>query len=812
MSNSKKVFKVGVMCGGPSLERGISLNSARSVMDHLQGDEIEIVPFYVDHDLNFFQISKSQLYSNTPSDFDFKIHLSSSFDDEAALVKELQKLDLVFPLIHGEFGEDGQLQTLLEKHNIPYVGPSATTCKKMFNKYNASQSLKQLGKKTLLSTLLKKENKNTDKVISDFFLNNAISKVVLKPVEGGSSIGVFTAHSPVEAQAKLKKIFQMDIGNEVIIEEFCQGKEFTIIVLQNPDNQAVALLPSEIQISYEDGHIFDYRSKYLPNSDTRLPCPANFSDEIIKKIQHESEEIFTHFEINDFTRMDGWVTQSGDVYFTDFNPISGMEQNSFMFKQAAHVGFNHTQVLNYIMQNACKRYGIEAPKRVEKQVANRKNVHVVFGGEGAESQVSLMSGTNVWLKLMHSDTFNCTPFFLDKDHNFWHLPYAYALNHTVEEILDNCNSYKEKSPLTKKFAQEVLSRIQSHDIKLTDEELNPKKYSLEQFLEHTKNEGAFVFIGLHGGFGENGDFQAILQAHDIAHNGSLSEASKLCMDKYLTGQVIKDAQIEGVSTCERKLFAVSDFDKFRKSDYERMWKNLQKEFASERLIAKPRNDGCSAGIVCLQCPNDLKAYAECLRDGNPSVPVGTFFEQTSIIEMPKEDVSEFMLERFIETDSISVKRTKLLHTDLTGWLELTVGVIEKAGEYHVMNPSITVAENKILSLEEKFQGGTGVNITPPPESLISATQLAYFKERVQKVAQALGISNYARIDIFFNIKTDELIVIEANSLPGLTPSTVIYHQALAEKPMMYPKNFLEVIISNSLHRAQNNKVALEAIG
>ena len=114
-----------------------------------------------------------------------------------------------------------------------------------------------------------------------------------------------------------------------------------------------------------------------------------------------------------------------------------------------------------------------------------------------------------------------------------------------------------------------------------------------------------------------------------------------------------------------------------------------------------------------------------------------------------------------------------------------------------LSPSITIAEDTILSVEEKFQGGTGVNITPPPKEIISEKNLQKVKSLVEKVAEKVGIKGYGRIDIFVHLKTGNIIVIEINTLPGLTPSTVIYHQALAENPKIFPKEFLEKIIKNA---------------
>jgi D-alanine-D-alanine ligase-like ATP-grasp enzyme len=141
-----------------------------------------------------------------------------------------------------------------------------------------------------------------------------------------------------------------------------------------------------------------------------------------------------------------------------------------------------------------------------------------------------------------------------------------------------------------------------------------------------------------------------------------------------------------------------------------------------------------------------------------------------------------------------------VHKKSTGWIELTVGLLERNGHYHALSPSITVAQGAVLSLEEKFQGGTGVNLTPPPLHIITAKQLDLIKTKIEQAAKTLGIQGYARIDIFFNTSTDQTMLIEANSLPGLTPSTVIYHQALAEDPPLTPQVFLSKLVEYGLER------------
>jgi D-alanine-D-alanine ligase-like ATP-grasp enzyme len=124
-------------------------------------------------------------------------------------------------------------------------------------------------------------------------------------------------------------------------------------------------------------------------------------------------------------------------------------------------------------------------------------------------------------------------------------------------------------------------------------------------------------------------------------------------------------------------------------------------------------------------------------------------------------------------------------------------VLEDGNTMRAFNPSITVAEGEVLSVEEKFQGGTGVNITPPPPSIMRRAALMKVRKNIARLAELVGIQGYSRIDAFVNALSGDLMIIEINTLPGLTPSTVFYQQALAEKPPLFPRTLLEHIVRHS---------------
>ena len=787
-------MKIALLCGGPSLERGISLNSARSVLDHLGGDGVEIVPIYFDHKKRAYRLSPGQMYSNTPSDFDFKLHETAKFLSKTGLKELLKSVDLAFPAIHGAFGEDGQVQKLLERYGVPYVGSTAEACRRFFDKYDANVFIQEKGFFALPSEVLKINGSEVEnkKKIEHFFKVHELKRAVVKPATGGSSIGVFSVRSAAEAFEKMKLLFGKRMDTRVVLEPFCEGTEFTVIVLQNRFGMPVAVLPTEVETDYTQNQIFDYRKKYLPTRQVHYHCPPRFSNEMIERIQVQAEQLFTILGVRDFARFDGWLLKDGRIWFSDFNPVSGMEQNSFLFQQAARIGFSHRDILRYVVKNACRRHGLNFPEPMHREDSHRKPVSVLFGGQTSERQVSLMSGTNAWLKLRRSHRYHPKPYFLDLHGEVWAVPYALTLNHTVEEVLENCEQAEEGEKRLHFLEEKVRLRLALQEGDATEPFFLPKKMSLKKFVE----DAPFVLIGLHGGMGEDGTLQRMLTEAGVKFNGSGEAGSKLCMDKALTGERLLGMEAAGIFTAPKRSCNVSSFKGWAKKEYGAFFAELQKELKSRTLIVKPQSEGCSSGIVRLWEAQDLQNYLGFVTSGTLSIPADSFTGQTGIVEMPAEPMKELLFEQFVETDAVRVKGNRLKWKRKKGWVEVTVGVLEVDGKLHALSPSLTVAEGEVLSVEEKFQGGTGVNMTPPPEKFVSKAVLKKVKHSVEKVAERLGISGYARIDTFMQIDTGDIIVLEANTTPALTPSTVLFHQGLAELKPIQPLELLEKIVEN----------------
>lgn len=790
------MFNLVLICGGPSLERGISLNSVRSFYDNLgKSENINIKIIFVDLYLNKYFVNETFLYSNTTSDFDFKLSYEGEKLSEERFIQEIKNADLVMPIIHGSYGEDGKIQEILENAGAKFVASGSNSCKFMYNKKNAEECiLRKHNLKTIPKLFLDKKEKNIEEKVLKFFEENNIENAVIKPIEGGSSFGVTVSFGKKDCLEKLKKSFET--YNELMIEKFCVGREFTVVILQNKNGEPVALIPTEIEIkksknsSLIEGYnkvscnLFTTRRKYLPTNETHYYNPPRFSDETINEIRRKAQELFKIADAKDFLRIDGWLLDNGEIYFSDFNPISGMEQNSFLFQQGAKVGLSHKEILKYILKNASYRQNVKSFDNTSK-----KRVNILLGGITSERQVSLMSGSNVWLKLLNSEKFDPYPYLLTfKDGEYQVLPLNYdiILNHTVEEILYQHENRKTKKDLVKKIREE-----------LGIDEVN-EFIKLNSFIKKSKLQDAYVFLGLHGGFGEGGELQKMLEKEGVSFNGCRHDAAKLCMDKYETGKVVNSLKLSGLRSAKKIFVSAQDFyDIKKKGNYESYWQSIVKEFNSDKVIIKPRKDGCSTGVIILTDFNEFKQYID-LFVNKVEVSAENAFKMHSQCITIGINNTEFLIEEYIQVDKIEIVNNTIVYKKPVNWIELTIGVLETKGKYHALNPSITIANSGVLSLEEKFQGGTGVNITPPPEDIISLEVVEKLKNYMEILCKKIGIRDYCRIDVFVNSNTKEIIVIEANTLPALTCSTVIFQQAGKENPPATPLKFIENIISNSL--------------
>jgi D-alanine--D-alanine ligase len=806
-------LRIALLVGGPSPERAVSLNSARSLADHLHDDTVAVEPIvYFDRDARPFAISRAMLYSNTPDDFDFKLAQVATPLDDAALAAALAGCDLAFPAMHGRFGEDGGVQSLLERLGVPLVGTASAPAAVAYDKQRAHEALRAAGVPSVPTLAVAAPGDEPAGADDDRAALARAGDVVVKPAAGGSSLDVHVVAGGLGAARAVLDDVAARRGTTVV-QPRVRGTELTVVVLEGTAGP-VALPPVEVELVAgapgHDDRVLTYRHKYLASDDARYHCPPRAAAGCVDELRALAERTFRALGLRDVARIDCWLTDGGELLVSDVNPISGMEQNSFLFIAAAQAGLSHRDVLRFVVAAACRRAGVEAPTAAwaaggtgagDAPGGARRRVPVLFGGRTAERQVSVLSGTNVWLKLLRSPLVEPVPHLLAPDGAVWVLPYAAALRHSVEQIVAVCEGWAAAEPLRRRLAADVAARLALAPWQRTLTGDAPVRTTLDGLLD---TRPAFVFLALHGGTGEDGTVQAMLEARAIAYNGSGPEASRCCADKLATAERLAGLEGEGILTSPKRVVALASPGA---SDGE-LWRRLTGELGAPRLVGKPTGDGCSAGVAPLASAAELGRYLGALRAGERAIPPGTFssLDALQVVELPTERVERVLFEPFVETDDVVVGEgapgtLRWGEHRHPGWIEVTVGVLGPEGAMRALQPSATVARAGVLSVEEKFMGGTGVNITPPPPpplGRVPAEAVAAARARIERVAGVLGLRGYARIDAFLECATGRVLVIEANTLPGLSPSTVLYHQALAEDPPLFPRQLLERIIELGL--------------
>ncbi len=588
-----------------------------------------------------------------------------------------------------------------------------------------------------------------------------------------------------------------DGDSEVVVEGFIGGKEFSCIVVRNDDGTPVALPPTEIRKGQE---LFDYRSKYLPGLSRKI-TPIQLPDQQVRDIRNECERLFLSLHFNVYARIDGFITDTGTIFLNDPNTTSGMMPSSFFFHQAAEIGLNPSQFLTYIIRTSIleritdMRDFIRLPRLLDQLDQGIKGlrhagteklkVAVIMGGYSSERHISVESGRNIYEKLSSSDKYQPIPIFLtgtSEHHVMYQLPVNLLLKDNADDIREKAEHFSVH-PVIEEIMNEC-NRI-TGTYTSTDNVLRPRQITYEEL----GREVDAVFIALHGRPGEDGEVQRQLERVGIPYNGSGIESSKITINKYETNEILLK---NGFLAAKHALASGAYWKKDANSFYDAICAEFKFPF-----IAKPVDDGCSSAVKKIRSREELAAFSEMIfrADEAPLPGPSTILHLKPKEEFPRK--KEFLLEELID------KKGAAHFLEITGGM-LTHMEPDGKRRYEVFESSETLSDGDILSLEEKFLAGEGQNITParyakdPTErNRISAI----VKEELRKAAQLLNIEGYTRIDAFVRIHQDgkvEVLFIEVNSLPGMTPATCIFHQtALAGYK---PYDFIDHILQYGMKK------------
>lgn len=375
-------LKVGVIFGGRSGEHEISIRSAKTVVERIDKDKYEVVPVAINEDgswLNPFE-SLRLLPESVRESLAESVENFSQNDAVALLgdtkykgltqigisekTENLASLDVVFPVLHGTFGEDGTIQGLFEMADIPYVGCGvlASACGM---------------DKVVMKTLFRDADLPICKYVwflrgewereSDRVVEQTEAKLgypcFVKPANLGSSVGVSKATDKESLRAAIELAAQYD--RKIIVEEGLDMREIECAVIGNED--AEASLPGEYIIRDEAKKFLDYTEKYHGTGNNDFVVPALVSEELSKKIRRMAVSAFRAIDGSGLARVDFFLrNDTGALLVNEINTLPGMTDSSGFPKMWAGTGKNFTQVIDDLIRLAIERHSDKSRNKTSK--------------------------------------------------------------------------------------------------------------------------------------------------------------------------------------------------------------------------------------------------------------------------------------------------------------------------------------------------------------------------------------------------------------------------------------------------------------
>jgi D-alanine-D-alanine ligase len=360
-----KKINVGILFGGKSAEHEVSLQSAKNVYDAIDRDKYNPMLIGIDKSGRwlFSGDSRALLDAEDPK----RIRLDESSEPVAlvprsggvlSLLGERQpggsgrppveplKLDVVFPILHGPFGEDGTVQGLLKLADIPFVGPgvlgSAVGMDKDVMKRLIRDAGIPIGKFLVLRSHepVPPYKETADALGVPFFV---------KPANMGSSVGIRKIHNEGEYLPGLREAFQYD--TKIVLEEFISGRELECSVLGNAD--PIASVPGEVIATHE---FYSYEAKYLDENGAALEIPAKVPPELAARVRELALKTFSVLCCEGLSRVDLFLRESGDVLVNEINTMPGFTRISMYPKLWESSGISYTELIDRLIRLAIERF------------------------------------------------------------------------------------------------------------------------------------------------------------------------------------------------------------------------------------------------------------------------------------------------------------------------------------------------------------------------------------------------------------------------------------------------------------------------
>lgn len=298
------VMRIGVIMGGISSEREVSLNTGKEIVNNLDKNKYEVIPIII--------------------------------DKKEDIIEKTKNIDFAFIALHGKFGEDGIVQAVLETLNIPYSGCNPLASGICMDKSITKSILKTAGVNTAQWIMIRSMNELDLKKVEEMGY-----PVVVKPNSGGSSVATSIVEEAKYLKGAIAEAFKWD--HEVMIEKYIKGQEITCCILDGELLPVISIKPKS--------HFFDYTSKYADGGaeETIIELPSPLKE----KVEEAVLKCWKHLKCSVYARVD-MIIGEDDIYVLEINTLPGMTGNSLFPKSARAYGLSFSELLDRIVELSIK--------------------------------------------------------------------------------------------------------------------------------------------------------------------------------------------------------------------------------------------------------------------------------------------------------------------------------------------------------------------------------------------------------------------------------------------------------------------------
>ncbi|PIR06167.1 MAG: D-alanine--D-alanine ligase [Candidatus Komeilibacteria bacterium CG11_big_fil_rev_8_21_14_0_20_36_20] len=338
--NYKKI-NIGILFGGKSAEHEVSLQSAKNIIEAIDKKKYNPILIKIDTTGKWLLADNNNQVALIPQSNGQILNLTTR--------KNNLVVDVVFPILHGPFGEDGTVQGLLKLANIPFVGASVLGSAIGMDKNVMKRLLRDadipIGEFMVL--------KSDEKIPAYKNIRNKLGvPFFIKPANMGSSVGVYKVKDKNEYLKAIKNALKYD--HKILIEEYIDGREIECAILGN--SKPTASIAGEILSPHE---FYSYEAKYLDEKGAVLEIPAKISGKITKQIQQLAVKTFQTLSCEGLARVDFFLKKNNDIIVNEINTLPGFTKISMYPKLWQASGISYTELINKLIQLAIEKFNRE---------------------------------------------------------------------------------------------------------------------------------------------------------------------------------------------------------------------------------------------------------------------------------------------------------------------------------------------------------------------------------------------------------------------------------------------------------------------